>query len=87
MTEQQIRDWLLGYAWLGTEDEQRREVDCIMAQGHWKHLSGREEHLLAQRSGENPLEQDQADAHEFALSALYECHEGPHQPTCPLNRT
>lgn len=86
MTEQQIREWLLGYAWLGSADEQRREVDCIMAQGDWRHLSGREEYLLAQRSGENPVEQDVADAHGYALSGLYECHAEPHLSTCPLHR-
>lgn len=27
-----------------------------------------------------------AAGHEFALSALYECHDEPHLPTCPRKR-
>lgn len=82
-TEDQIREQLLDYAWLGTPDEQRREVDCIMAQDGWKYLSARSEHLMAQRSGENSVEDDRALADGLALSGLYECHDVPHLPTCP----
>ena len=32
ITTDEIRDWLLGYAWMGDADEKRRTVDCIMSQ-------------------------------------------------------
>jgi hypothetical protein len=81
MTEEQIQAWLHKYAWLGTEEEQNLEVACIMAQDDWKYLEVRKEHLRAQASGEETNLEEQVD--EFALSALYECHDGPHLDTCP----
>lgn len=82
-TREAVRAWLLDYAWLGNAEEQAAEVECILAQDEWQHLSGRVDHLMGQRSGENTVEQDHDTAVEFALSALYECHTGPHLPTCP----
>lgn len=80
-TESTIRDWLIGYAWLGTWEEQKREVDCIMSQDGWRYLDARIEHVKGQASGE---ETDlDTEANEYVLSALYECHDEPHLPTCP----
>lgn len=81
MTEDEVREWLLRYAWLGEPDERRREVDCIMSQDNWRYLEARKEQLRGQASGEETnLEED---VNGFALSALYECHGGPHLTTCP----
>lgn len=81
---EQVQEWLLNYAWMGTPDTRAREVECIVSQGEWQHLSAREEQLRAQASGdETHLE---ADVHGHALSALYECHDGPHLPTCPHHK-
>lgn len=83
-SEQAIRSWLLAYAWMDHSDAVKAaEVDCIMAQGEWRHLEARVENLMAQCSGENDLDTDIDDAEGFALSALYECHEAPHSPACP----
>jgi hypothetical protein len=81
MTREKIQAWLRDYAWLGTPEEQEREVTCIMAQDDWKHLEARKEQLRGQASGEETNLEEQVD--EFALSALYECHDGPHMDTCP----
>lgn len=83
LTEQQIRNWLLTYAWLGAVTEQEAEVDCIMAQGDWQHVSGRIDQAMGQRSGERSVVEDMLDAHVYVLSALYECHAEPHLATCP----
>lgn len=80
MNENQVYNWLLEYAWLGTEDQKRRTVDCIMSQDEWKDLdvvSDQFDDIVAE-SGEAPGISGQ----EWALSALYECHHGPHLSTC-----
>jgi hypothetical protein len=82
-TETAVRQWLRGYAWLGSDRERAAEVECIMAQGEWQHLSARVEQLLAQRSGERSIAEDVDDAVGYALSGLYECHTEPHLGTCP----
>lgn len=84
MTEEDVRTWLREYAWLGTDEERTREVDCIMSQDDWRYLEARKEQLRGQASGEETnLE---ADVDGYALSALYECHDGPHLETCPRRR-
>lgn len=81
LDETSIRKWLEDYAWLGTSDEKQREIDCIMSQSDWKHIDAVAEKFAGQASGE---EQDiMSGATGFALSALYECHDAPHLPTCP----
>lgn len=79
-TEAAIREWLMQYAWLGTEDERTREVDCIMSQDGWKHIPERIEAFKGQASGEETDLDTQAT--ELALSELYECHDGPHIDGC-----
>lgn len=82
---EEIKAWLLDYAWAHPVDSPERlaEVDCIMRQGNWRHLSAQVEQCLAQRSGENTVAQDMGEAIGFSLSALYECHDGPHIGRCP----
>lgn len=83
VNQEAIKTWLLGYAWLGSTEERAAEVECIMAQREWEYLDARVEHLLGQRSGERTVEEDLSEAEGMALSGLYECHDGPHLPTCP----
>jgi hypothetical protein len=83
-TEEQVRAWLLDYAWAHpTPEAKAAEVDCIMAQDDWRWLEARADHYAGMHeSGGGPEAFDAA--HGFALSALYECHTEPHQPTCPF---
>lgn len=83
-TENEIRDWLTAYAWMGTDDDKKRTVDCIMAQDDWKYIDGVTERYASM--AEDPGPQASMDAHGFALSALYECHDGPHADSCPERR-
>jgi len=85
MTEQEIRAWLLDYAWLGNAEEQAREVACIVAQDSWRALEVRSDYRaeIVAEAGEKPYDQVLADAHGMELSALYECHDGPHLESCP----
>jgi len=80
MTEDEIRAWLLAYAWDGTDEEKAANVECIIDQGEWKHLSARVE----QFAGMAVDERQATEAEGYALSALYECHEGPHIHECPM---
>jgi hypothetical protein len=82
-TEDQIRKWLLDYAWFGTEETRVHEVNCIMAQNEWKNLDVQVERFMATRSGEETIEYDSIEASGWALSALYECHMEPHIDECP----
>jgi hypothetical protein len=79
MTKTQIRAWLLDYAWLGTPAEQASEVECILAQDDWRYLDARTEQFRGQAEGDEQAK----EAEGFALSVLYECHDGPHLSTCP----
>jgi hypothetical protein len=64
---------------LGTESERRREVECIMSQGEWEHLDARIDRTQGQAFDDKQAE----EASGFELSALYECHDGPHLLACP----
>jgi hypothetical protein len=79
-TEEAVTAWLTRYAWAeNTEDAKRRVVACIIAQGEWRRLDARVERTRGQA-----WDAEQAtEAEGFELSALYECHEGPHLDTCP----
>lgn len=82
MSEAQIREWLLAYAWSGDEAHRQGEVDCIMSQPDWKYIDALAEKYVGQAwdpGAEGVLD----EATEFALSSLYECHEAPHIPGCP----
>lgn len=83
MTRTAVRTWLLDYAWFGTPDQREAEVDCILAQGQWEHLDAVTEKYAGQAEEPGPAAVTEAQG--FVLSALYECHDGPHQATCPQN--
>jgi hypothetical protein len=76
-----VRAWLLEYAWAGTPDEQKRTVDCIMAQDGWQYIDVRADQFAGAQFEPGPAAYD--DGEQFALSELYECHDGPHTPECP----
>lgn len=85
MNKAKVKAWLLDYAWMDGPAEQAAEVDCIMAQGDWKVLDARADRRAgASESGGGPAEFEAAYGME--LSALYECHDEPHLPTCPRNQ-
>lgn len=77
-----IKQWLLGYAWYGTPAERAAMVDCIMAQDDWRHISTVADQFAGAQFESAPAAV--AEDEQFALSALYECHSGPHLPGCPV---
>jgi hypothetical protein len=77
-SREQVRAWLLAYAWIGTPEERAAEVECILAQDGWQHLDAVTEHYRGMAADDAQI----SEAAGFALSALYECHDGPHLPTC-----
>lgn len=81
-TAEYVKERLLDYAWLGTEEEQVAEVECILAQDGWRYLDARVEQVRAQAWDDEQAKE--AEAH--ALSGLYECHAGPHLDTCPASK-
>lgn len=83
MTEDQVREFLLKYAWVpGHTDEQKRgEVDCIMAQGDWEFIDTMADRFAGAQ--EEPGPKAYSDGEMFALTALYECHDAPHIEGCP----
>lgn len=76
-----VEEFLLGYAWSGTTEERAREVECILAQDGWQYVDALADKWAGQ--AEVPGPEAFAEAHGMALSALYECHDEPHLPTCP----
>jgi len=79
MTKAQVRKRLLAYAWNGTPAEQAAEVECILAQDGWKYIDAVADQFNGAQSGEST----DLSGNDFALSALYEAHDGPHLPSCP----
>jgi hypothetical protein len=80
-----VREFLLAYAW--AEDSQVAKtavVECIMAQGRWRHVTALADEYAGAQFEQGP--EAFADGIGFALTALYECHDGPHQPDCPSAR-
>jgi hypothetical protein len=82
MTRDAIQEWLLDYAWSGTPDEQAAEVACIMKQDDWKYVEARAGQFADAQEVPGPAAMDEGLG--FALSEMYECHDGPHDGTCPL---
>jgi len=84
-TREAVRHWLLGYAWAeDTPEEKAAAVDCIMAQGKWQHIDALADKFAGAQ--EEPGLEAFNQGCGFALSALYECHGGPHLETCPDRR-
>jgi len=83
-SEEGIRAFLLEYAWLGTPEEQEREVECIMHQDGWRFVDAWADQFAGAQQEPGP--QAFQEGLGFAISALYECHEGPHLSTCPRNK-
>lgn len=80
-----VRAWLLMYAWLDEPDAKKHaRIDCIMAQDDWKHIDALADKYAGAQFEPGP--QAYTEGQQFALSALYECHEGPHTDACPAWR-
>jgi hypothetical protein len=79
-----VRTWLLAYAWMGNAEQDARRVECILSQEDWRHVE-----LVAEQYAGAQFEpglKAYAEGTAFALSALYECHDGPHLDTCPIGQ-
>lgn len=81
LDEQQVRAWLTDYAWLGTPEERAGEVACIMARDGWRYVDVVADQFAGSQEQSGPDAFDEGV--QYALSALYECHEGPHLLVCP----
>jgi hypothetical protein len=81
-TREQVREWLRKYAWAeNSERDKDMVVECIMMQDRFRYLD-----VLADRYASaqwEPGPEAFAEGVEFEMSALYECHTGPHIPVCP----
>lgn len=75
-----VREWLMFYAWMGTPEEQKANVDCIMAQ---RDVVSIVDGLTERYAGQAFDDTQAVAAQGHALSSLYECHSEPHIPTCP----
>jgi hypothetical protein len=82
--EGHARQWLLNYAWLGTEAEKAATVECIMSQDGWQFIDVVADQFAGAQ--EQPGPATFSEGVEYALSALYECHGGPHRASCPEYR-
>lgn len=80
MTKEEVAAWLTDYAWLGDGKDEAR-VECIMAQDGWKYIDAVADQFAGAQFEPGP--EAMSAGTEFALSALYECHGGPHLATCP----
>jgi len=77
-----VRAWLLSYAWNESSDAEKRAiVDCIMAQDDWQFIDSVADAFAGASSVPGP--EAFHEGQQYALSALYECHEGPHTSDCP----
>lgn len=84
MNENAVREWLKDYAWAEETPEAKAAiVECIMAQGEWEFIDCVADAFAGAQ--EEPGPKAFSEGMGYALSALYECHSGPHQETCPDN--
>lgn len=77
--EQAVRAWLANYMKPGAESA--AEIDCIMSQDNWRYIDALADKFAGAQFEPGP--QAFSEGVEFALSALVECHEGPHTGPCP----
>ena len=85
LTKAAIRQWLLDYAWAeDTQAAKEAVVECILHQDDWKYIDALADKFAGAQEEPGPAAFDEGTG--FALSALYECHDGPHQKTCPNYR-
>lgn len=82
MTKAAVRAWLLDYAWLGSKADQAAVVECILSQDAWKHIDALADNYAGAQWEPGPAAFSEGT--EFALSTLYECHDGPHLSTCSM---
>lgn len=94
MTKDEITEWLKGYVYAGPEWltpaekvsiawRNERVIECIMAQDGWQHVDILAERFMNAQFGDEDPAKVKQEAMGYALSSLYECHEGPHLEECP----
>jgi hypothetical protein len=77
-----VRGFLLAYAWAeDSDDAETAVVACIMAQDDWRYVDTLADRFAGAQAEPGP--EAFAEGIGYALTALYECHAGPHLPTCP----
>jgi hypothetical protein len=79
--ETSIRAWLFAYLGGMGQAERMAEIDCIMAQGDWQYIDAVADKFAGAQWEPGP--QAFSEGIEYAISALYESHEGPHNDDCP----
>ena len=57
---------------------------CIRSQDDWRYIDVRADRFAGAQAGEDDHDFDRGI--DFAISALVECHDGPHLETCPDHR-
>lgn len=78
-SESAIRAWLKAYLKPGAESA--AEIDCIMAQDNWMYIDALADKFAGSQWQQGP--EAFSEGVQFALSALVECHDGPHTGACP----
>jgi hypothetical protein len=79
--ESAIRAWLAAYMGGMGPAEKMAEIDCIMAQDNWRYIDANADRYAGAQFEPGPGAF--AEGIEYAISALYECHDGPHRDDCP----
>lgn len=77
-----VETWLLTYY---KEDYVRPYLPCIKEQGDWQYVASHADQFAGAQPGDG--EDAFSEGMEFAISALLECHDGPHIASCPDSRT
>lgn len=80
-SESAIRAWLFAYMGGMSQAERLAEIDCIMAQDSWMYIDALADKFAGSQWQQGP--EAFSEGVEYALSALYECHDGPHRDDCP----
>lgn len=81
----QVESFLREYVWLPKHREPaalEALLGCIRSQSTWRYIDGLTEKYVGE-SWDPGAENAWREANEFALSSLYEAHDGPHTDDCP----
>jgi hypothetical protein len=82
ISREAVRRFLRTYAWAEkSERDKDMVVECIMMQGAWQYLDARADRYAGAQWEPGPEAFDEGLG--FEMSALYECHDGPHIAACP----
>jgi hypothetical protein len=83
LSREAVRGFLRSYAWLPSESQRDKDmvVECIMMQGGYEFLDARADRFAGAQWEPGPEAFDEGVM--FEMTALYECHDGPHIVACP----